>query len=150
MTTQREQIYAALFALLQSALQSPAGPFRTVSRRWQDPAQISPADRPALYQVQKEETARTSVIGVPIHWKIGLDLVAYTAGDAEPGVVQSTELNNLLDAVERALQTAAPGMAQSLGKQVNYCRIEGKVEIVENVQGTMAMAVIPILIEITA
>jgi hypothetical protein len=150
MTSQREQIYAALFAQLQGPLLAPAGPFRTVSRRWQDPSQISPADRPALYQVQKDELAKTSVIGVPVLWKIGLDLVIYTAGDAEPNVVQSTELNHLLDAVEAALQSATPGLAQSLGKQVSYCRIEGKLEIVENVQGTMAMAVVPILIEITA
>ncbi len=150
MTSQREQIYAALFAQLQTAVLAPAGPFKTVSRRWQDPSQISPADRPALYQVQKEELAKTSVIGVPVVWKIGLDLVLYTAGDAEPSVVQSTELNNLLDAVEVALQSTTPGLTQSLGKQVTYCRIDGKLEIVENVQGTMAMAVVPILIEITA
>jgi hypothetical protein len=150
MTRQREQIYAALFAQLQSAMLAPAGPFKTVSRRWQDPSQISPADRPALYQVQKDEVAKTSVIGTPILWKIGLDLVLYTAGDSEPGVVQSSELNNLLDAVELALQSATPGMTQSLGKQVNYCRIDGKIEIVENVQGTMALAVMPIAIEVTA
>ncbi len=150
MTSQREQIYAALFAQLQSALVAPAGPFKTVSRRWQDPSQISPADRPALYQVQKDELANTSVIGVPVLWKIGLDLVLYTAGDAEPNVVQSTELNNLLDAVEVALQSTTPGLTQSLGKQVTCCRIDGKLEIIENVQGTMAMAVVPILIEITA
>lgn len=150
MTTQREQIYAALFALLQNSLLAPAGAFKTVSRRWQDPSQISPADRPALYQVQKDELARTSVIGVPIAWKVGVDLVLYTAGDAEPNVIQSTELNNLLDAVEVAVQSAAPGLGQTLGRQVIYCRIDGKVEIVENVQGTMAMAVVPITIEITA
>jgi hypothetical protein len=150
MTSQREQIYAALFTQLKSVLLAPAGPFKTVSRRWQDPSQISPADRPALYQVQKDELAKTSVIGVPVLWKIGLDLVLYTAGDAEPNVVQSTELNNLLDAVEVALASVTPGLAQSLGRLVTNCRIEGKLEIVENVQGTMAMAVVPILIEITA
>jgi hypothetical protein len=150
MISQREQIYAALFTQLQGALLVPSGPFKIVSRRWQDPSQISPADRPALYQVQKDEMARTSVIGIPVIWKIGLDLVLYTAGDAEPNVVPSTELNNLLDTVETALQNATPGLAQSLGKKVTYCRIEGKVEIVENVQGAMAMAVVPIQIEITA
>src|SRR5215469_3154189 len=134
----REQIYSALFGVLQAALLSPAGPFKTVSRRWQDPAQIAPADRPALYQVQKDELAKTSVIGAPVLWKIGLDLVLYTAGDAEPNVVQSTELNNLLDAVELAVDNTTPGLAQSLGRLVTYCRIDGKIEIVENVQGTMA------------
>ena len=150
MITQREQFYSTLFGQLSTQLLAPAGPFKTVSRRWQDPSQISPADRPALYQVQKDELAKTSVIGVPIVWRIGLDLVLYTAGDAEPNVVQSTELNGLLDTVEAALASATPGMTQSLGRLVVNCRIEGKIEIVENVQGTMAMAVVPILIEVTA
>lgn len=150
MISSREQIYGAVFAQIQSSLLAPAGPFKTVSRRWQDPSQISPADRPAIYQVQKDELARTAVIGVPIVWKIGLDLVLYTAGDAEPNVVQSTELNNLLDATEAALKSATPALSQSLGKPVNYCRIDGKIEIVENVQGSMAMAVVPVSLEITA
>ena len=150
MITQREQVYAAVFGQLAGALLAPAGPFKTVSRRWQDPSQVSPADRPALYQVQRDELAKTSVIGVPIFWRIGLDLVLYTAGDAEPNVVQSTELNSLMDAVEAAIASATPGLSQSLGRLVTNCRIEGKIEIVENVQGTMAMAVVPILIEITA
>jgi hypothetical protein len=150
MIIQREQIYAAMFMQLQGALLSPAGPFKIVSRRWQDPSQISPADRPALYQVQKDELAKTSVIGVPVVWRIGLDLVLYTAGDAEPNIVQSTELNNLLDVVELAVDNTTPGLAQSLGKLVTYCRVDGKIEIVENVHGTMAMAVVPIVIEITA
>lgn len=150
MTTPREQVYAALFTQLTGALLAPAGPFKTMSRRWQDPSQIVPADRPALYQVQKEEVAKTSVIGIPILWKVGLDLVVYTAGGSEPGIVQSTELNRLLDLLETALQNAIPGMALSLARQVTCCRIEGKIEIVENVQGTMAMAVVPILVEITA
>ena len=151
MTTPREQIYSALFNVLQSALLSPAGPFKTVSRRWQDPAQISPADRPALYQVQRDELARTSNINaVPIAWRATVDLVLYTAGDAAPNFVPSTELNSLLDAVEAAIKTATPGLAQSLGGKVSHCRIEGKIEIVENVQGAMALAVVPVEILITA
>jgi hypothetical protein len=145
MNIQREQIYSALLATLQSALLFPAGPFKTVGRRWQDPGQISPADRPALYQVQKDELARTSSVNsIPITWRIAVDLVLYTAGDSGPNVVPSTELNSLLDAVETAIKTAAPGLAQSLGGKVLPCRIEGKIEIVENVQGTMALAVVPV------
>jgi hypothetical protein len=151
MTTQREQIYSALMTMLQSALLSPSGPFKTVGRRWQDPGQISPADRPALYQVQKDEVARTSSVNsVPISWRIGVDLVLYTSGDASPNTVPSTELNALLDAVEAAIKAATPGLAQSLGGKVCHCRIQGKIEIVENVQGTMALAVVPVEILVTA
>ena len=140
----REQIYSALFAALQSALQAPAGPFKTVSRRWQDPVQVSPADRPSLYQVQKDELVGTSVNGLPLRARMTVDLVLYTSGDSEPVSVPSTELNNLLDAVETAIRNVTPGIAQSLGGKVSHCRLEGKIEIIENVQGTMALAVVPV------
>src|SRR5215475_10238858 len=105
----REQLYAALFAVLQGALLTPAGPFKTVSRRWQDPSQVSPADRPSLHQVQKDELTGTSVNGLPLHARMTVDLVLYTAGDSEPNSVPSTELNALLDAVEAAIRNAIPG-----------------------------------------
>jgi len=146
----REQIYSALFAVLQSALLSPAGPFKTVSRRWQDPSQISPADRPSLYQVQKDELMATSVNGLPLRSRLTVDLVLYTSGDSEPNSIPSTELNSLLDAVEATIRSATPGIAQTLGGEVSHCRIEGKIEIVENVQGSMALAVIPVEILTTA
>jgi hypothetical protein len=146
----REQIYSALFSTLSAALLTPAGPFKTVSRRWQDPSQLSPADRPSLYQVQKDELTGTSVNGLPIHAKMAVDLVIYTAGDSEPNSIPSTELNSLLDAVEAAIRSATPGIAQSLGGKVSHCRIEGKIEIVENVIGSMALAVVPVEILTTA
>jgi hypothetical protein len=150
MNIPREQIYSALFVTLQSALLAPVGPFNTVSRRWQDPSQISPADRPALYQVQKEEVASTAVNGLPISWKATLDLVLYTSGDSSPSSIPSTELNTLLDAIESAIRNATPGLAQSLGGKVSHCRVEGKIEVVENVQGSVALAVVPVEIVTTA
>ena len=140
----REPIYSALFSTLQAALLAPTGPFQTVSRRWQDPAQISPADRPALFQVQKEELASTSVNGLPLNWKLSLDLVIYSAGPSDSTSVPSTELNSLLDAVETAIRSITPGLAQTLGGKVTDCRIQGKIEIVENVQGSVALAVVPV------
>ena len=146
----REQIYSALFATLQGALLAPVGPFNTVSRRWQDQSQVSPADRPSLYQVQKDELIGTSVNGLPIHAKLTLDLVLYTVGDSEPSSIPSIELNSLLDVVEAAVRNASPGLAQSLGGKVSHCRIDGKIQIVENVLGAMALAVVPIEILTTA
>lgn len=148
----RETIYAALFAQLNGALLSPTGPFKTVSRRWQDPSQIAPADRPALYQVQTAEQAQTSqkIAGLSLSWSTRLDLVIYTSGDSSPVTVPSTELNSLLDAVETAVRNSTPGLAQSLGGKVYSARIDGKVEIVENVAGMMAMAVVPVLVVVTA
>ena len=103
-----------------------------------------------MYQVQKDELTGTSVNGLPIHARLAVDLVLYTVGDSEPNSVPSTELNSLLDAVEAAIRNATPGIAQSLGGKVSHCRIEGKIEIVENVIGSMALAVVPIEILTTA
>jgi len=141
----RETIYAALFAQLQSAL---GASFKTMSRRWQPPDQISPADRPALYQVETGETATTSmkIAGLPLKWNAKVDLVIYTAGDTSSLTLPSTELNNLIDAVEAALPNAAKALAQTLGGKVYTARIDGKIEIVENVAGSMALAVVPVIL----
>jgi hypothetical protein len=50
----------------------------------------------------------------------------------------------LLDAVETAIRSITPGLAQTLGGKVTDCRIQGKIEIVENVQGSVALAVVPV------
>jgi hypothetical protein len=106
----REQIYSTLFTIFQGALLAPAGPFQTVSRRWQDPSQISPADRPALYQVQKDELTSTSVNGLPLQSRMTVDLVLYTGGDSEPSSIPSMELNTLLDAVETLFAAQRPAL----------------------------------------
>lgn len=146
MIVARETIYAALFSQLQSTL---GATFKTISRRWQPPDQISPADRPALYQVQHDEVASVPVVnGLPTKWKVVVDLVMYTTGSSDPGSIPSQELNSLLDAVENAIKAITPGLNQTLGGKVTYCRIEGKIDVVENVSGTMALAVIPVSLEI--
>jgi hypothetical protein len=146
----REQIYSAIFATLQASLITPAGPFKTVSRRWQDPSQLAPADRPAIYQVQKDEVASTSVNGLPINWKLGLDLVIYTTGDTAPVSIPSVELNSLLDSVESAIRSVLAGLPQTLSGKVSHCRLAGKIEVVENVQGGMALAVVPVEVATSA
>ena len=145
MITARETIYAALFTQLQGALGSS---FKTMSRRWQSPDQISPADRPALYQVETGEVAATSqkIAGLPLKWEAKVDLVIYTTGNTDPTSIPSTELNGLIDAVEVALRNATRGLSLTLGGQIYTARIDGKIEIVENVAGAMALAVIPVLI----
>lgn len=139
----RETIYAALFAQLQGAL---GASFKTYSRRWQPPDQISPADRPALYQVETGEVASTSqkIAGLPLKWDVKVDLVIYTTGSTDPGTIPSQELNSLIDSVESALPATTKGMSQTLGGKVYTARIDGKVEIVENVSGAMALAVVPV------
>lgn len=145
MINPREQIYAALFAQVQGALGSS---FKTVGRRWLDPNNVSPADRPALFQVQTGEVAATTqkIAGLPVKWDAKVDLVLYTAGNTDPTSIPSIELNGLLDLVESSLPNISRGLAQTLGGKVYTARIDGKIEIIENVAGAMAMAVVPIVI----
>lgn len=148
MIVAREAIYAALFTQLNNALLTPTGPFKLMGRRWQSPDQISPADRPAMFQVETGEHAALSnkIAGLPLTWSAKVDLVIYSSGDSSPSSVPSTELNNLLDAVEAALPAVTRGLAQTLGGKVYNAHIDGKVEIVENVNGSMALAVVPVLL----
>jgi hypothetical protein len=145
MINTRENIYAALFKQVQDTV---GGNFNLVSRRWQDPSQIAPADRPAIFQVQTGETAITSqsIAGLPLKWMGKIDLVIYASGDSDSSSIPSTELNNLLDSVESAIMPTTKGLPLTLGGMVYTARIDGKVEIVENVMGAMAMAVVPIII----
>jgi hypothetical protein len=145
MINTRENIYSALFTQVQNNI---GGLFKLASRRWQDPSQIAPADRPALFQVQTGEVASTSqkIAGLPLKWEGKVDLVIYAGGDSDSNSIPSTELNGLLDAVETALPAITKGLSQTLGGMVYTARIDGKIETVENVMGTMAMAVVPIII----
>lgn len=145
MIVARETIYAALFSQIQSAL---GATFKTLSRRWLDPTQVAPADRPALFQVQTSEIASNSqkIPGLPPKFDCRVDLVIYTTGDTSPTAIPSQELNSLLDAVEAAIPNVTRGLAQTLGGNVYTAIIDGKIEIVENVSGVMAMAVVPILL----
>src|SRR5258708_15956331 len=107
----RETIYAALFTQLQSAL---GASFKTMSRRWQPPDQISPADRPAFYQVETGELAATSqkIAGLPLKWDAKIDLVIYTAGDTSSLTVPPPDLNAFLDALQPALPHPANAISQ--------------------------------------
>lgn len=148
MNVPREQLYSALFTTLQSAL---GAKFATISRRWRMPEQVSPESRPALFQVQTGERAKTNANGEPIIWIATVDLVIYTQGSGDEQTVPSQELNDLLDAVEAAL--APPPNSdgkQTLGGKVSHCRLQGSARIVENVNGAAAMAVLPVEILTTA
>lgn len=135
----REAIYSALFAKLQGI----AG-FKTASRRLQNFMQVSPSQQPALYQLQRMETAQV-VKGIPTRWNLKVDLFLYVwQGGASAAA--SSALNPLLDAVEAALRPDNLSVGEcTLGGLVSHCRIEGPVEIFEGVgDGNQTVAVLSI------
>jgi hypothetical protein len=133
----REAIYGALFARLAAA-----GGFATASRRLRHWSDVGPAEQPALFQVQKSETARRDA-GLPPRWTLAVDLFVYAR--APDDVTAATAvINPLLDAIEAALAPDPVTNAQSLGGLVAHCWIAGKVETDEGVLGGQAVAIVPI------
>jgi len=131
----REPIYAALFALL-----SGAAPFATASRRLRHWSDVGPAEQPALFVVQKSETAERKV-GLPARWRASVDVYVY-AHAPDDQTAPATVLNPLLDAVETAL--APQGAVQTLGGLAAHAWIAGKIETDEGVLGGQTVAIVPV------
>ena len=131
----REPIYAALFALL-----SGAAPFVTSSRRLRHWSDVGPAEQPALFVVQKSETAERRA-GLPAKWRASVDVYVY-AHAPDDQTAPATVLNPLLDAIETAL--APQGAVQTLGGLAAHAWIAGKIETDEGVLGSQSVAIVPI------
>lgn len=136
----REPIYAALFALLETAAD-----FATVERRLRHWGDVAPAEQPALFVAQKTETASTRTFAAPTVWTLLVDLYLYVHS-SDPYLAPAMLLNPLLDAVEAALAPSAVTGVQDLGlpHQVQHAYINGKIETDEGVLGDQAVAVVPI------
>ena len=147
MNVAREQIYSALFTLLQGAAN-----FKTVGRVWVPSNKLDPPQLPALFMVENNEHATHSAPGRPAKWLLDVDVVIYARNEGEsqaPGAenyVPATALNNLLDAVESAIAPPVSTSVQTLGGLVQHCWIEGKIEKDAALQGANSLAVIPIKI----
>ena len=146
MNASRESIYAALFALFTPLLgtEDTPGPFVTISRKWVPFSECDRTQQPALYQMQDDQTSdQKQAMGLP-RWTLRAQLYLYSSPDQASDVIPSTQLNNLLDAVEGALMPQFAGEKQTLGGLVQNCWIDGKITIIEGVLGQQAVAVIPI------
>ena len=133
----RELVYQTLFATVSGA----AG-FATASRRLRHWSDVSAAEQPALFQVQKSESARREA-GKPPRWTLAVDLFVY-AQAPDDRTPPATVLNPLLDAIEAALAPDPVTSLQTLGGQVAHCWIAGKVETDEGVLGGQAVAIVPV------
>jgi hypothetical protein len=135
----REQVYAALFAKLQSVTG-----LTTVSRRLQNVQDVQPESFPAAYQLQGQQMAKyQGATPSLLTWKA--DWLLYVH-DADLSSAPSTQLNALIDAASNVL-TPAPGFErQTLGGLVEYCAVDGNIQVFEGVLGDRAVAVLPITI----
>jgi hypothetical protein len=117
-----------------------------ILRHWND---VSPSSRPALFMAAgKRSVIRTAANGLPTHWHIERILYLYvsTQGAISPGAV----LNPILDTLCARLEANAAGQAQTLGGLVQFARIEGAIETSEGTLGDTEVAILPILLSVTA
>ena len=133
----REPIYAALFALVQSTAS-----FVTVSRRLRHWSDVAAAEQPALFQIQKSEAAEERR-PLPVKWRVSVDLYLYAHAPDEL-TPPATVLNPLLDALEAALAPDPVSHVQTLGGLVQHCWIAGRIQTDEGVLGGQSVAIVPV------
>jgi len=141
----REPIYEALFAVITGAAS-----FATASRRLRHWSAVAAAEQPALFQVQKRESAKQAE-GAPTVWRAELDLYVYCQA-ADDVIAPTSALNPLLDAIEAALAPAGADQlagVQTLGGLVKHCWINGPIETDEGALGGQAVAIVPVEILVT-
>ena len=147
MAISREPIYAALFALVQSAVAPHAV---TIARRFELASQVPPAEQPAVFQVQKSERVQHERRGLPAKYWLSVDLVIYVqAGDS--AAIPAQAVNAILDAIDSALAPNAgdPMNNQTLGGLVEHAWIEGEAMIVEGTLQEQSVAIVPVQMYVT-
>lgn len=126
--------------------------FRTISRRlkgWEETT-----DQPALFLVDADETHPPRPSSGPADITLSAEIYLYvrSAEDPAPDIVPAAPLNTMIDAIEAVIDPprhANPGLLQNLGlKGIRHCRIEGDVVKAGAVNGTQALALLPIKISV--
>lgn len=125
--------------------------FQTASRRLAAPPEE--VDMPAMYLLDNAEEHPPRESSRPYLALISCDLVIFSTAGEDPSTVPATALNNLIDAIEKALYPTGSqpggGFRQPLGLSgVQYCRIEGEVQKDPGHDGRLAGASIPLRIAV--
>ena len=145
MSMNREAIYSALFARLQSAF-----PWNTSSRVLLHWSEVPPVQQPAIFLAQVNETAQT-ITRQHTKWMLNVRVFIYANSQTPNGKAPATVMNAIIDAVVAAMAPPVPGLeVQNLGGLVDWARIEGTIETDEGLLGDQAVAIIPIAILTTA
>jgi hypothetical protein len=146
MIPNRNKILDGLLTVLRNGTQ---GKFKIYSRKLKLWDAIPPTSKPALYLTDHTDSYTRTGRGLPAKVIIDCRLFLYAYADvADDKAIGSVIINDLVDAVERAL-TPGPGMeVQNLGfpGEVDHCWIEGEsLKEPGDVDGD-ALALVPIKI----
>lgn len=151
MIKSREAISVAAFNLIQGIDQ--AAGVQTFSRRHVVSSDLSSGQLPAVIFLMKTERAEQAgqgqlPHGLPIRWKLEADIFVFVSTndtDTEP----ETQLNGILDAIEKAIAPDASGR-QTLGGLVYDFRINGTIEREPGFISGVGAAAVPIEITTTS
>lgn len=142
----REAIYQAAFALASGVTDGSGNPvFVTACRRFKTPDQVPPSERPAIFQLQRDEAPINQKMGLPTALGMGIDLYIYLSV-SDPNEIPSQLLNPVLDALAAVFEPDPAKGKQTLGGLVTWARVAGKIEIFEGVMGggSDVVAVVPV------
>lgn len=132
----REDVTNALFNQLIAG-----GQFATIGRRlllWN-----KVAAQPALFLRNSGENWERRATGLPAKLVMDFEVWLYSNAGADPDAAPSIGLNELLAVVGAALDPF-PLPAQTLGKLVTHCWIEGHVDFHPGDLDGQAIAVVPV------
>lgn len=136
----REPIYAALFARIRN---NPA--LKTAARTLKHYDDVPPSEQPAIFQRQLDQVAAPKP-SQPTKWECDVEWYLYINAGTQPNVDNCVIMNPILDAIEQAMSPDTSGY-NTLGGLVFDCKINGKIEIYEGINGgPQTMAIVPIKI----
>lgn len=147
----REGIAHALFSLIQGL---PG--LVTTSRRLLHWSEVPAEQQPAAFLPEGKQIPKNSPDGNQVIWRYEYSIYLYAYLE-DTTKTPASQLNNLLDALEAALnpsQVGPPGFSgsmQVLGDttgRIRHAWISGAIETDEGVLGSQAIAIVPIEIEV--
>ncbi len=164
MAVSREIIFTALFDRLKAS----TGPLvNYFTRRLEGWDSTAPALEPAIALVKGGEHPDYPANGVGAVWKLAAHILVYVRDDGSIEGSIDPRFNNILDAIEAALELqpgeiaasnsrphfpalAGPPAPTTLGGLVSYCRISGDVEVYQGVISSQGFVRIPLEMLVTA
>lgn len=136
----RNQVYDALFALLQTAWS-----FTTKECVYVKPDLVLPVNCDALFQVQKIETTTSEkqVHGTPLKHKMSVDLFIYSY--TSDGTWPRIKLNNIVDAIENTISAPIGQQTQTLGGLVEWVLPDSSgTKFYQHPSQNLMMAIMPV------
>lgn len=148
MNVPRETILEALLNVISGATINGQPAFQTISRKFQMWDAVPPAAQPACFLRQVPGRVDQNDDYGLNRWTLKCGIWIYAKYSPASDVIPAVLLNNLIDAVEKAILPGPAFETQTLGGLVTNCYLDGDVIIDEGLTPSddQAIAVLPISI----